>query len=59
LVFAFFRILLKLLTYRQYAKEQSPQDREDYEIAEFNAKVRRLGLWADTKPVPPWEWRHS
>jgi endonuclease YncB( thermonuclease family) len=43
--------------YRDYAREQSPKDREDYEVAEFNAKVRRLGLWADTNPVPPWEWR--
>ena len=43
--------------YRDYAKEQSPQDQEDYEIAEFNAKIRRLGLWADKNPVPPWEWR--
>ena len=43
--------------YKQYSKEQSPQDRENYEIAEFNAKIRRLGLWADTNPMPPWEWR--
>ena len=43
--------------YRKYAKEQSPKDREDYEVAEFNAKARRLGLWNDTNPVPPWEWR--
>lgn len=43
--------------YKQYANEQSPKDREDYEIAEFNAKMRRLGLWSDTNPVPPWEWR--
>lgn len=44
--------------YRQYAKEQPPKDREDYEVAEFNAKARRLGLWADKNPVPPWDWRH-
>lgn len=43
--------------YKQYAREQSSQDREDYEIAEFNAKIRRLGLWNDKNPVPPWEWR--
>lgn len=43
--------------YRQYAGEQSPMDREDYEVAEFNAKARRLGLWADTNPIPPWDWR--
>lgn len=40
--------------YRQYAKEQAPKDREDYEGAEFNANVWRLGLWADKNPVPPW-----
>ncbi len=45
--------------YRQYSKEQSPKDREDYEVAEFNAKARRIGLWVDTNPVPPWEWRHQ
>jgi endonuclease YncB( thermonuclease family) len=43
--------------YRQYAKEQSSQDREDYEVAENFAKMRRLGLWADKNPEPPWEWR--
>lgn len=43
--------------YKQYAREQSPQDREDYEVAEFNAKIQRLGLWNDKNPVPPWEWR--
>jgi endonuclease YncB( thermonuclease family) len=43
--------------YTQYAKEQAPQDREDYEVAEFNAKLRRLGLWADKNPLPPWQWR--
>lgn len=42
---------------RQSATGLAPQEREDYEIEEFNAKLRRLGLWADKKPVPPWEWR--
>jgi endonuclease YncB( thermonuclease family) len=44
--------------YRHYANEQSRQDQETYEAAEFNAKIRRLGLWADKNPTPPWEWRH-
>ena len=39
--------------YRDYAREQSQQDREDYEIAEFNAKISRLGLWVDQNPTPP------
>ncbi len=43
--------------YKQYAKEQLPKDREDYEVAEFNAKAQRLGLWSDMNPMPPWLWR--
>lgn len=42
---------------RPQANTQTAQEREDYEAAEFNAKVRRLGLWADKNPMPPWEWR--
>jgi endonuclease YncB( thermonuclease family) len=45
--------------YKQYAHEQPSKDREDYEIAEFNAKMRRLGLWADKNPIPPWKWRRQ
>lgn len=45
--------------YRHYANEQPRQDQEAYEAAEFNAKIRRLGLWADKNPTPPWDWRHG
>lgn len=45
--------------YRHYAKEQSRQDQEAYEAAEFNAKIRRTGLWADKNPMPPWDFRKS
>jgi endonuclease YncB( thermonuclease family) len=45
--------------YRRYAKDQSPQDRQDYEIAEFQAQSRRVGLWNDKNPIPPWEWRRD
>jgi endonuclease YncB( thermonuclease family) len=44
--------------YRKYANEQSPEDRSAYEQVQFWAQARRLGLWADKNPVPPWEWRH-
>ena len=27
------------------------------EAAERNARAARRGLWADSEPVPPWEWR--
>ena len=41
---------------KQYAREQSPADQAEYEQAEFQAKIHRLGLWADKNPIPPWEW---
>jgi endonuclease YncB( thermonuclease family) len=44
--------------YLKYAKEQSPQDRGSYESDEQEAKARRVGLWVDAEPIPPWEWRH-
>ena len=43
--------------YRQHAAEQTAQARADYEQAEFNAKIRRLGLWNSKNPMPPWDWR--
>jgi endonuclease YncB( thermonuclease family) len=43
--------------YRQYAKEQSPEDAGRYEFAEHEARAKRAGLWADGHPVPPWDWR--
>ena len=45
--------------YRQYAYEQSPQDRGRYESAEEEARKRRLGLWSDANPVEPWNWRRG
>jgi endonuclease YncB( thermonuclease family) len=45
--------------YRAYAAEQSPEDRERYELAEREAKERKVGLWRDPHPVPPWEWRRA
>ena len=45
--------------YRAYSKEQEPEDRELYEKAELAAKERKLGLWRDSTPIPPWEWRRQ
>lgn len=43
--------------YRYYAKEQSPEDRGRYESAEDEAKARTRGLWRDSNPVNPYDWR--
>ena len=45
--------------YRYFAKQQSEQDRGRYESAEFEAKARRLGLWAQPNPITPYNWRKS
>jgi endonuclease YncB( thermonuclease family) len=45
--------------YKQYAKEQPRAERERYAAAEQEAHFERRGLWADLRPVPPWDWRHS
>jgi len=45
--------------YRQYQREQSPNDRRLYEAAEDAAKANKRGLWRDADPVPPWEFRRN
>lgn len=45
--------------YKQYEKEQSASDRNSYAKAEVNARTRQIGLWHDTAPIPPWNFRHG
>ena len=45
--------------YKQYAGEQSAEDRERYAFAEVEARGRRAGLWREGDPVAPWEWRRG
>jgi len=45
--------------YKEYQHEQTTQDRLVYRDEEESAKARRVGLWKDAKPVPPWEWRKT
>jgi endonuclease YncB( thermonuclease family) len=39
--------------YRDYAREQSREDRIRYEAAELDARRLRRGLWQDAAPVEP------
>ncbi len=45
--------------YRQYQRDQSPNDRRLYEAAEDAARSDKRGLWRDADPVPPWEFRRN
>lgn len=40
--------------YRHYASQY-----DDLRLAEAAAKDSRIGLWADSDPVPPWDWRRG
>jgi len=43
--------------YKQYQREQSPDERVSYSDAEEQARAGRRGLWVDGEPTPPWDWR--
>jgi endonuclease YncB( thermonuclease family) len=45
--------------YKQYAREQAPGDRVLYADAEREARGRRVGLWTELEPVPPWAFRSA
>jgi endonuclease YncB( thermonuclease family) len=45
--------------YKDYEREQSPQDREIYAHAEDEARRVRRGLWSDANPVEPSEFRRD
>ena len=45
--------------YRDYAKDQSAEDRGRYESAVDEARKRKRGLWIEPSPVPPWTWRRG
>jgi len=39
--------------YKQYARDQAPDDRGAYAEAEVAARACGVGLWRDVAPVPP------
>ena len=45
--------------FKQYEREQTPEQRASYAAAEVIAKAARRGLWREEQPLAPWEFRAS
>ena len=46
--------------YTTYAKKtQSRTSFQQYEAAQSKAQTQRTGLWQDSNPTPPWDWRRA
>ena len=45
--------------YKEYEREQSPEDRKIYARAEDEARAARRGLWRDPDPVEPSAFRRE
>lgn len=43
--------------YKRYKNELSPQDRQNYSDSEEIARKNKVGLWADSYSMPPWDFR--
>ena len=43
--------------YRHYSKEHTPEDRRAFEKAESRARSSKVGLWSESSPTPPWDYR--
>ncbi len=43
--------------YRNFENQQAPADRTAYRDAETAARASKLGLWSDSEPEPPWNYR--
>jgi endonuclease YncB( thermonuclease family) len=41
----------------RYLPEASPDIQQSYTATEATARTKRIGLWADADPQPPWEYR--
>ena len=43
--------------YRAYSKDQAIDDQVRYALGERRARAAGAGLWVESNPVAPWDWR--
>ena len=45
--------------YEYYKRDQSEADQQAYSTAEQQARGSRVGLWSDSGPINPYDWRQG
>ena len=45
--------------YEYYKDDQSQEDQQAYSFAEQQARAGSKGLWSDTNPINPYDWRQG
>ena len=45
--------------YKKYQNTQALKDQFLYSNAEIHASENKLGVWQESNPIPPWEWRRD
>jgi endonuclease YncB( thermonuclease family) len=45
--------------YVKYASERPAAESRSYAQTEQRARAEKIGLWSDSKALPPWEWRQG
>jgi endonuclease YncB( thermonuclease family) len=45
--------------YKKYQNEQPLEDRLDYLHAQESAEKTKVGLWIDSEPIAPWDFRKA
>ena len=43
--------------FKKYKKNQPMDESHSYNEAENYAREKKIGLWFEENPLPPWEWR--
>lgn len=45
--------------YKRFEKTQSEENRQRYSDHENDARLAKIGIWSQKKPIAPWDWRET
>jgi endonuclease YncB( thermonuclease family) len=44
---------------RELSRDLIPDEQSAYQSAQLMAQLKRRGLWSETKPIPPWDFKRE